>query len=241
VKEIFEKIEAGYANKRRGLPYTRFISLQLGKPFAALFYTLNITPNWITLFSALTALGAVIIINTVDGWWGGLAMLVMLQLSYALDCTDGQVARLQGTSSPQGAWFDLLMDRITGFALITGILFWFGQQELLTQEQFFPVFVLCLFANTFFSYAANLKGLIFPPSGDGNAGRSNWLKELVFSPSDTGFYYLFLALCVLLPCWHLLICYSCYKLTLLILTVISTLKNTRYMVREKTEESNYTA
>ena len=38
-----------------------------------------------------------------------------------LDCADGQLARLKGTSSPVGAHLDFLMDELKAFALVAAI------------------------------------------------------------------------------------------------------------------------
>lgn len=244
MKEILAKIEKGYANKRRGLPYTRYVSLNLGKPFSVFFYKLGVRPNWITFFSFLLALVAVLaLMGLGSGIKAGLLLLVLLQLSYALDCSDGQVARLQGSSSPQGAWFDLLMDRVTGFMLITGVLYWFWLQQLFSDwASFFTVFIVCLFANTFFSYASNLKGLLLPASSAGQTDKpGNWLKELLFTPSDTGVFYLVLALTVCLPSWRLLFYYSCYKIIMLVLVMGSTLSGSKTKVGVNKSEEKHSA
>ena len=53
---------------------------------------------------------------------GGLAIaVVVLELSYVLDCVDGQLARLRGTSSPVGAHFDFLMDELKAFLLVAAV------------------------------------------------------------------------------------------------------------------------
>ena len=38
-----------------------------------------------------------------------------------LDCADGQLARLKGTSSPVGAHLDFLMDELKAFALVAAV------------------------------------------------------------------------------------------------------------------------
>jgi hypothetical protein len=51
---------------------------------------------------------------------------LILELSYVLDCTDGQLARLKHLSSPVGAHLDFLMDELKAFMLVaaTGIRLW---------------------------------------------------------------------------------------------------------------------
>jgi hypothetical protein len=54
--------------------------------------------------------------------WGMLcAGVAILELSYVLDCADGQLARLKGTSSPVGAHLDFLMDELKAFALVAAV------------------------------------------------------------------------------------------------------------------------
>jgi hypothetical protein len=52
----------------------------------------------------------------------------VLELSYVLDCVDGQLARLKGTSSPVGAHLDFLMDELKAFLLVAavGVRLWRG-------------------------------------------------------------------------------------------------------------------
>ena len=45
----------------------------------------------------------------------------IIELSYVLDCADGQLARLKGTSSPVGAHLDFLMDELKAFVLVAAV------------------------------------------------------------------------------------------------------------------------
>lgn len=44
-------------------------------------------------------------------WWGRVIAFVCIQLSFALDCSDGEVARMVGRGSKFGIWFDSISDR----------------------------------------------------------------------------------------------------------------------------------
>src|SRR6266545_3449006 len=55
------------------------------------------------------------------GWSGLIASAVVIELSYVLDCVDGQLARLKGTSSPVGAHLDFLMDELKAFLLVAAV------------------------------------------------------------------------------------------------------------------------
>lgn len=44
-------------------------------------------------------------------WWARVLAFVCIQLSFALDCSDGEVARMTGRGSKFGIWFDSISDR----------------------------------------------------------------------------------------------------------------------------------
>ena len=46
-----------------------------------------------------------------DRWWL-VAGALLFHLSFVVDCMDGKIARLNGTGSMFGAWFDFMFDRI---------------------------------------------------------------------------------------------------------------------------------
>lgn len=223
--KIFQRIEQGYAGKRKGLPYTRYISLNVAKPFTWAFYRLKFSPNMVTCLAFLLAMAAVgSLFLPVLSVVKAMLFLVLLQLSYALDCSDGQLARLTGRASPQGAWFDLLMDRVTGFGILAGLFFWYWTNDLFAGfGQFYIVFVFCLFINLTFSYAANLKGLLF--KSQTSPGKESPVRELVFFLSDTGVFYLLLAATVFIYSFIPLVIYSIYKAVLLAAVIGRTLTN----------------
>ncbi|HBY73805.1 MAG TPA: hypothetical protein DEG44_03885 [Candidatus Kerfeldbacteria bacterium] len=44
-------------------------------------------------------------------WWAKILAFVCIQLSFAFDCSDGEVARMTGRGSKFGIWFDSISDR----------------------------------------------------------------------------------------------------------------------------------
>lgn len=54
----------------------------------------------------------------MGGLLGGVAIL---EFAYVLDCVDGQLARLRGTSTPIGAHLDFLMDELKAFLLVAAV------------------------------------------------------------------------------------------------------------------------
>ena len=77
-----------------------------------------VTPNQVTFSSLLLFAGAMAVLVAMPGWPGLLLAVGLVELSYVLDCVDGQLARLRGTSTPVGAHLDFLMDELKAFMLV---------------------------------------------------------------------------------------------------------------------------
>lgn len=95
-----------------------------------------LTPNQITFLS----LGVAFVAAATFAAWPGRAGLVAaglgVQLSYVLDCADGQLARVRGTASAVGAQLDFLTDAIKAPALLAAVTL------RLWHEQGRPLFVV---------------------------------------------------------------------------------------------------
>jgi phosphatidylglycerophosphate synthase len=70
-----------------------------------------ITPNLLSGVAFLFGLGAAVCFALQDRWWL-VAGAVLFHLSFLVDCMDGKVARLNGTGSMFGQWFDFIFDRL---------------------------------------------------------------------------------------------------------------------------------
>lgn len=91
--------------------YSRFVNRRLGRLFAAVAAAIGLTPNAVTVVSAVLTVAAVALIATrPPGPVVGVLIAVALVLAFALDAADGQLARLLQRSSPGGEWFDHVVD-----------------------------------------------------------------------------------------------------------------------------------
>ncbi|MFD4024104.1 CDP-alcohol phosphatidyltransferase family protein [Streptomyces sp. NPDC058576] len=91
--------------------YSRYVNRPAGRVLAAGAYRAGMTPNQVTLTSALFTYGAVASVALVEPSWT-LAVLVWaaLAVGFAFDSADGQLARLTGRGGPDGEWLDHVVD-----------------------------------------------------------------------------------------------------------------------------------
>ncbi|AGZ45193.1 CDP-alcohol phosphatidyltransferase family protein [Actinoplanes friuliensis] len=94
-----------------------------------------ITPNLLTGLATLLGVAAAACfvapgLTDQNRWWLA-AGAALFHLSFVVDCMDGKVARLNGTGSLFGAWFDFMFDRLRVFMCAVAL---FGGQFLRTDE-----------------------------------------------------------------------------------------------------------
>ncbi|MHA7264686.1 CDP-alcohol phosphatidyltransferase family protein [Arthrobacter sp. TMN-37] len=103
---------AGAQKTSKGAPaYSRYINRPLGRILAAAAYSRSLTPNQVTVFSALATFSGLALLILTDPTSGTAVLITaLLALGYALDSADGQLARLTGKGSPAGEWLDHTVD-----------------------------------------------------------------------------------------------------------------------------------
>ena len=98
-----------------GVPaYMRWVNRRLARYLAAAFAAVGATPTLVSSISigaTFLGLGAFIGLRS-DPAAAGVVAAVLLALGFALDSADGQLARLQGSSSLQGEWLDHTLDAV---------------------------------------------------------------------------------------------------------------------------------
>jgi hypothetical protein len=118
--------------KPKDLLWNRFVARPLAAVVLVPLEATTVTPNQITLGTLLVFAGAAATMAFAPSWWGLLAAVGLLELAYVLDCVDGQLARLRGTSTPIGAHLDFLMDELKAFLLVAavGVRLWRADGEV---------------------------------------------------------------------------------------------------------------
>ncbi len=115
---VLEQARGAYAALARaqksgaGVPwYMRVVNRRLGRLIASLAAQGPVTPNHLTAASFASFLGAAaLLVCVAPGVAMAIIAVVLLQLGFAFDSADGQLARLRGGGSPAGEWLDHVVD-----------------------------------------------------------------------------------------------------------------------------------
>ena len=125
---LFSKIADSYrrTKKPKDILWNRLVARPLAAVLLVPLARTHVTPNQVTFASLAVFVAAAALLVGLPGWTGLLIAVAAIELSYVLDCVDGQLARLRGTSSPVGAHLDFLMDELKAFMLVaaTGARLW---------------------------------------------------------------------------------------------------------------------
>ena len=98
--------------------FNRFLARPLATLLLPALLRSPLTPNQLTFIGLTLMVGAtasLAFVSGVTGLWVGVALL---ELSYVIDCCDGQLARLKNMSSPVGGALDFMIDELKAYLLI---------------------------------------------------------------------------------------------------------------------------
>ncbi|MFE9651432.1 CDP-alcohol phosphatidyltransferase family protein [Micromonospora sp. NPDC006431] len=138
-------------NRGGGL-FSESVSQWIGAVFALAAQRLGLRPTALTLTNlvlglatsvTVVALAGPVAANDVPAWAVGLVALVGWQLAYALDCADGQLARVTGQGSAAGARVDVLCDVAAQIALVAAL-----GATAVAQRPSTPTWLMVVFAGT---------------------------------------------------------------------------------------------
>jgi phosphatidylglycerophosphate synthase len=117
---MWSEIVAIYRSSKKRRDINWFTEWVARPPAAVVVYALRrtpITPNQVTFLSAVIAAGACAMFALLPGYAWLVAAAGVFELSFVLDCADGQLARLRKTASPLGHLLDFLMDELKAMLL----------------------------------------------------------------------------------------------------------------------------
>jgi phosphatidylglycerophosphate synthase len=173
---LFSQIAAVYreTKKPKDIVWNRFVARPLAAVLLVPLGKTRITPNQVTFLSLVVFLAAMVGLALERGHLWLIIAAVGLELSYVLDCVDGQLARLRHRASPVGAHLDFLMDELKAFLLVAacGLRLWrTDQHELWLVEALLGLLAVAsaISLTTFMrrpEYLAAVGGARPPAAGD---------------------------------------------------------------------------
>lgn len=106
-----------------GVPfYMRAVNRRIGRLLAAVGARLGATPNQMTALSAVLFVAGMAVLVAFDPSIPvAVTATVLLQLGFAFDSADGQLARLTDAGSPAGEWLDHVVDAARILLLHLGV------------------------------------------------------------------------------------------------------------------------
>jgi phosphatidylglycerophosphate synthase len=111
VRETIRRLSSAQKSSKGAPAYSRFVNRKAGRVLAACAYRVGLTPNLVTVVSAIWSAAGIALLALVRPTTAvGVAVTLCLAIGYAFDSADGQLARLRGGGSPAGEWLDHVVD-----------------------------------------------------------------------------------------------------------------------------------
>lgn len=177
----------------RGAPaYSRFINRRLGRVLAAAAHVAGLSPNAVTVISAIfTFTGIVVIALAPRSWLVAAAISLLLITGYALDAADGQLARLRGGGSVAGEWLDHMVDSVKITSLHVAVLIGVYRYDTIDEVWLLvPAGFAVIGASSFFAQILNeqlhLNRDAVRPTAGKVTSSSSWISSLLKIPTDYG-------------------------------------------------------
>lgn len=121
---MWSEIVAIYRASKKKRDINWFTEWIARPPAAVVVYLLArtpVTPNQVTFLSAVIAAAAAAMFALLPGHLWLIAAALAFELSFVLDCADGQLARLRKIASPLGHLLDFLMDELKAMLLFAAV------------------------------------------------------------------------------------------------------------------------
>ena len=125
VRQVVAALANAQKSNRNAPAYSRWVNRPIGRVFAAVAFKLGLTPNQVTMLSAIFTFSGVGVVAAGSPALGWLVALLLV-IGYALDSADGQLARLRGGGSASGEWLDHFFDALKAASLhvAVAIMWW---------------------------------------------------------------------------------------------------------------------
>ncbi|GAA1440813.1 CDP-alcohol phosphatidyltransferase family protein [Leifsonia poae] len=191
--DVVRRLTAAQKPAARSAPaYSRFVNRRIGRYLAAWAYRAGLSPNAVTAISAVWTFVAIALLIVLPPSWGqGIAVAVLLLIGYAFDSADGQVSRLQGTSSPAGEWLDHMVDATKVSTMPLALAIGFYRFDVvptlwLLVPIAFAIVSAVLFFGMILTEQLRRRTAGSVPLATEQPGRPSWMRALAVLPMDYG-------------------------------------------------------
>ena len=175
--------------------YSRYVNRPAGRVLAAAGYTLKLTPNQVTMISAVFTFAGVVMIATLRPSPAVAAgIFAALVLGFALDSADGQLARLTGNGSAAGEWLDHVVDCAKMLALHMAVLlsfyrhFGFSDPRYLLIPVAFQFAAVMVFFGGILTEQLKRADRLKSGAGPAPAAPASTLRSVALLPVDYGVF-----------------------------------------------------
>jgi hypothetical protein len=103
--------------KKHDQLFNVYVMRPLAAGVVAAIHRTSVTPNQVTLLNLAVFIVAAGTFVALPTYWGGLAAVGILELSYCFDCADGMLARFKKLASKAGHAFDFFTDELKAVLL----------------------------------------------------------------------------------------------------------------------------
>ncbi|MER5554628.1 CDP-alcohol phosphatidyltransferase family protein [Streptomyces sp. NPDC002793] len=177
--------------------YSRYVNRPAGRLLAAGAHRAGLTPNQVTLVSAVFTFVSIAAVALAEpSWWLGVLVWAGLAVGFAFDSADGQLARLTGRGGPDGEWLDHVVDCAKMILVHTAVLISFhrhgdlpGEGWLLLPLGFLFVAVLTFCAGLLREQLGKA-AVLTAPAAAGPAAPVSRIRAVALLPADYGIFCL---------------------------------------------------
>lgn len=170
--------------------YSRYVNRPAGRVLAAGAYRVGLTPNRVTLVSAVFSFAGIGLVAALPPSWP-LAIVVYLTLAvgFAFDSADGQLARLRGAGSAAGEWLDHVVDCGKITALHAAVLISFYRFFELPERAWLLLPLAFQFTAVVIFFGGLLTDKLKPkPAPGGPPPAPSTVRAVVLLPVDYGIF-----------------------------------------------------
>lgn len=117
---MFAKSKSIYlaTRKKNDLVFNHYFMRPLAAVTVAALEGTSVTPNQVTLLNFVVFVVAAAMLAAFPSWRGGALAVLVLEISYLFDCTDGMLARHKKIASKAGHLFDFFTDEAKALLLV---------------------------------------------------------------------------------------------------------------------------